>query len=580
MNPFPMKTFVTVPLLSLSLALLPLAPARGQGAPADSDTPTPTPTMAAAAAAPAATPEPTAVPAPTRAPETPLHEIGTAPTATAAPSAPPAPTPEAHPHHHHRNDEDNRVSFGSDNLIESDEVVPGNAVAVLGSLDDNGTVDGNAVAICGHTYVNGTVHGNVVAVCGDLTLGPNARIDGNAVCVLGALDKDPQAVVEGSVVPIGSDKKLSDTNPAASFWRHGLSKGRPMAFGPHLHVFWLINLVIIGIYLLLGAIFPNGVKRCADTLATRPGITFLTGFLSLLGLPLLFILLIVTVVGIPVALAVIPLGILACLLMGKAAVYALIGRSILGKQANLVLAMLLGVAIVLAIYLVPVIGLALFFLVSFLGFSCALTALFSSGKAATPPGTPPAVPPAGFVPVAPAPGAVPVIPVPLAVPPVSTTAAPVSETAPLGGAVPLAAAVPVAASSAPPPVMPASDLTYPRAGFWIRMLALLIDVILISIVAHSRDTLFFPMLAVYAALLWKLKGSTVGGIICGLKVVRHDGRPMDWASAIVRALACFFSLVFVGLGFIWIAFDSEKQGWHDKIAGTIVLRVPKAVSLV
>ena len=72
----------------------------------------------------------------------------------------------------------------------------------------------------------------------------------------------------------------------------------------------------------------------------------------------------------------------------------------------------------------------------------------------------------------------------------------------------------------------------------------------------------------------------VNGIIFGLKVVRLDGRPMDWATSAVRALACFLSLIFLGLGFIWIAFDPEKQGWHDKIAGTVVVRLPRGVSLV
>jgi uncharacterized RDD family membrane protein YckC len=45
-------------------------------------------------------------------------------------------------------------------------------------------------------------------------------------------------------------------------------------------------------------------------------------------------------------------------------------------------------------------------------------------------------------------------------------------------------------------------------------------------------------------------------------------------------LGCFLSLIVVGLGFITIAFDAGKQGWHDKIAGTAVVRVPKGVSLL
>ena len=77
-----------------------------------------------------------------------------------------------------------------------------------------------------------------------------------------------------------------------------------------------------------------------------------------------------------------------------------------------------------------------------------------------------------------------------------------------------------------------------------------------------------------------VKGATIGGIVFDLQVVRVDGRPLDWATAIVRALSCFLSLFIFGLGFIWIAVDHERQAWHDKIAGTVVVRLPKGVSLV
>jgi uncharacterized RDD family membrane protein YckC len=71
-----------------------------------------------------------------------------------------------------------------------------------------------------------------------------------------------------------------------------------------------------------------------------------------------------------------------------------------------------------------------------------------------------------------------------------------------------------------------------------------------------------------------------GGIVCGLKVVRLDDRPIDWGTAIVRALGCFLSFVVLCLGFLWVVFDDQRQSWHDKIAGTTVVRVPKGVSLV
>ena len=76
--------------------------------------------------------------------------------------------------------------------------------------------------------------------------------------------------------------------------------------------------------------------------------------------------------------------------------------------------------------------------------------------------------------------------------------------------------------------------------------------------------------------MWKLRGTTVGGIVFDLHVVRVDGRPLEWETAIVRALGCFLSLAVVFLGFIWIAFDDNHQAWHDKIAGTVVVRAKRA----
>jgi uncharacterized RDD family membrane protein YckC len=86
--------------------------------------------------------------------------------------------------------------------------------------------------------------------------------------------------------------------------------------------------------------------------------------------------------------------------------------------------------------------------------------------------------------------------------------------------------------------------------------------------------------AVYGAVMWALKGTTIGGSICGLHLVRLDGKPVDWGTAIMRALGCFLSLVVGGLGFIWIAFDKDQQAWHDKVAGTVVVRTPKGTPIV
>ena len=132
----------------------------------------------------------------------------------------------------------------------------------------------------------------------------------------------------------------------------------------------------------------------------------------------------------------------------------------------------------------------------------------------------------------------------------------------------------------------AAAASLPRASFAIRMGALVIDGLLIAMITNNifNDAELFSMvlvpLALYGAVMWKLKGTTIGGIVCNVQVVRLDGREIDWATAIVRALGCFLSLMAMGIGFLWMLFDNDRQTWHDKIAGTVVVRVPKGISLV
>ena len=92
--------------------------------------------------------------------------------------------------------------------------------------------------------------------------------------------------------------------------------------------------------------------------------------------------------------------------------------------------------------------------------------------------------------------------------------------------------------------------------------------------------LFCLVAIAYFAGLWAWKGTTVGGIVLNLQVVRQDGHPLTFLTALVRSLAALFSILVFFLGFFWIGWDRDKQGWHDKIAGTVVVRLPRAVSLV
>lgn len=162
----------------------------------------------------------------------------------------------------------------------------------------------------------------------------------------------------------------------------------------------------------------------------------------------------------------------------------------------------------------------------------------------------------------------------------------------LGGVPPPVRPVVPPPVSVPPPAVPQPPVaTLPRAGFGIRLAALFLDFVLIGIGTGLLNGLLprfmqieppalLLLLATYGAVMWKHRGTTIGGVVCGLKVVRLDDRPMDWTTAGVRAGSCFLSMAVVGLGFLWVIFDDERQSWHDKIAGTTVVRMPKGVPLI
>ncbi|HEU5081218.1 MAG TPA: RDD family protein [Opitutaceae bacterium] len=121
-----------------------------------------------------------------------------------------------------------------------------------------------------------------------------------------------------------------------------------------------------------------------------------------------------------------------------------------------------------------------------------------------------------------------------------------------------------------------------RAGFWLRVAAAGLDIVLVAVICvmlHLGE-FFLPVYAAYCLVMWALKSTTIGGIVCGLRLVRLDGRKIDWTIALVRVLGAFLSAAVVFLGFIWVSFDEDAQSWHDRIAGTTIVRVPKGISLV
>jgi uncharacterized RDD family membrane protein YckC/cytoskeletal protein CcmA (bactofilin family) len=481
-----------------------------------------------------------------------------------------------------------RVSIGHNQVVPAGEKAD-NVVSVMGSSDVagevsedvvtvmgnarvTGPVEGDVVAVMGNTYVDSRVGGDVVAVLGKVELGPHANIGGEINAVGGSVERDPAAAMNGGVAVLSSGMEGWDFGWLQNWITHCVMKGRLLAFSPGLSWAWIVALVSLAFYVLTALLMPRSTERYVRVLEENPGESLFAAFLTLLGTPVLIILLAITVIGI----AAIPFLAMALLIagsFGRIVMLAWIGTLVVRRTGSAAWShpaatVLIGGLIVTALYTVPVIGMLTFQLIGFVGMGVVAYGLLlamrgkSQANLATAPAAAPAIAGAAAAAAGVSAGA--------------TTGATAGATA---GATPGITVDPAAVAA----VVGAPAITYPRAGFWIRMFALFIDLVIVSVIVDlvlDRNGVVLLLLAVYGAVMWKLKGSTLGGMICHLHVVRLDGRPIDWPTAIVRALACFLSLIVAGLGFIWIAIDAQRQGWHDKIAGTVVVRVPKGVSLV
>jgi uncharacterized RDD family membrane protein YckC len=118
------------------------------------------------------------------------------------------------------------------------------------------------------------------------------------------------------------------------------------------------------------------------------------------------------------------------------------------------------------------------------------------------------------------------------------------------------------------------------AGFGARLLAFAIDWLIFFVVSVPISLLFYelsplmPLLGGAAAVaFWRRYGATPGKLAVGVRIVdaRTGGTPPT-GRLVLRLLCYVLSAAPLYLGFLWIAFDRRKQGWHDKIAGTLVIQ--------
>jgi uncharacterized RDD family membrane protein YckC len=119
------------------------------------------------------------------------------------------------------------------------------------------------------------------------------------------------------------------------------------------------------------------------------------------------------------------------------------------------------------------------------------------------------------------------------------------------------------------------------AGFWLRFVAYIIDGILLGII--SIILVFVTPYSIYSWLMgvitlvyyigcWTWWGQTPGKMAMGVKIVTSEGKPISLGRAIVRYFGYIVSGIILYIGYFMIGWDSKKQGLHDKIAGTYVVK--------
>ena len=122
------------------------------------------------------------------------------------------------------------------------------------------------------------------------------------------------------------------------------------------------------------------------------------------------------------------------------------------------------------------------------------------------------------------------------------------------------------------------------AGFGERLVAYIIDfvaigfiqLILYVVMGGSPGGRLLGILfgLVYTVGFWSAGGATPGKMLMKLQIVRAaDYGEIGIGTALLRYVGYIVSGIALGLGFLWIIWDAEKQGWHDKIASTKVIRV-------
>jgi uncharacterized RDD family membrane protein YckC len=133
------------------------------------------------------------------------------------------------------------------------------------------------------------------------------------------------------------------------------------------------------------------------------------------------------------------------------------------------------------------------------------------------------------------------------------------------------------------PAAGAPDVGLEYAGFWMRLVASIIDSIILIVIeisisliiegAGARFLIGLLVGIVYHVGFWVANdGATPGKRAMGVRVQMANGEPIDVGPALLRYIGLWVSFLIFGIGYLMIAFTPQKRGLHDYIAGTVVVK--------
>ncbi|MHC1740040.1 MAG: polymer-forming cytoskeletal protein [Anaerolineaceae bacterium] len=191
-----------------------------------------------------------------------------------------------------------KVIFADTFRLQAGESLTGNLAVIGGTvtIENGASVTGDIVLLGGTVSVNGTVNGNLVAIGGAASLGDTAVINGDIVTVGASLKKSDLAKVTGTITEQTPSANLGQGDGWQFPWQSKqnlLSSFLTAAFE---------SLALAALAVVLGLLLPKQIQRVTNSIQSEPLVAGGVGLLTIVGSPVLLLILVVTIVLIPVAL--------------------------------------------------------------------------------------------------------------------------------------------------------------------------------------------------------------------------------------------------------------------------------------